>query len=75
MESLAEIFQSISNWFDLIFDYIFGFFGDIVYLIRITGYFLLRIPDYFSWFPSEGSTLISLTFSIVVVYKVLGREG
>lgn len=73
--SIASFFKSISDWFVMIMEYIRGFFGDIVYLVKITGTFLGHIPEYFSWFPSEGVTLIVLTFSIVVLYKVFGREG
>lgn len=72
---IANMIKGISDWFVMIMEYIRGFFGDIVYLVQITGVFLARIPEYFSWFPSEGVTLIALTFSIVVVYKILGREG
>ena len=71
----SNMLKGISDWFVMIMEYIRGFFGDIVYLVKITGVFLARIPEYFSWFPSEGATLIALTFSIVVLYKIFGREG
>lgn len=75
MQAIADILSSIADWFTMIFDFIFGFFGDVVYIIKITGIFLLKIPEYFAWLPSECVSVVVVIFSIVVVYKILGREG
>lgn len=75
MEAIQNILASFGRAIGTLFDIIFGFFEDIVYIIKITGIFLARIPDYFSWLPSEVVTLIVVIFGIVVIYKILGREG
>lgn len=56
-------------------DYLVDFVSDIVYVIKLTGEFVVDIPHYFSWLPSEITALIVAIFSVVVVYKILGREG
>lgn len=75
MQAITNILSNIVDWIVMLFDFIFGFFEDIVYIIKITGVFLLKIPDYFAWLPSQCVSLVVVIFSIVVVYKILGREG
>ena len=75
MQAITNILSNITDWIVMVFDFIFGFFEDIVYIIKITGVFLLKIPDYFAWLPSQCVSLVVVIFSIVVVYKILGREG
>lgn len=75
MRTIIDILSGFGQAISTLFDIIFGFFEDIVYIIKITGIFLARIPDYFSWLPSEVVTLIVVIFGIVVIYKILGREG
>lgn len=75
MQAIVDILSAFGQAIGTLFDIIFGFFEDIVYIIKITGIFIVRIPDYFSWLPSEVVALIVVIFGIVVVYKILGREG
>ena len=48
---------------------------DTVYIIKLTGSFLLKIPQLFSWLPAPALALIVSIFTVVVIYKVMGREG
>lgn len=75
MQSIVKILSSIVDWIVIAFDFVFGFFEDIVYIGKITGVFLRKIPEYFAWLPSQCIVLVVLIFSIVVLYKILGREG
>lgn len=75
MDALLQFFQGIGNAITAFFDFVFSFLGDLVYLVKLTGKFLAAIPGYFSWLPPELLALLSVIFSIVVLYKVLGREG
>lgn len=59
----------------MLVDFVISFVQDIVYLIGLTADFVAKIPSLFSWLPSEALSLIIIAFGIVVVYKVLGREG
>lgn len=75
MDAIVSFFQGIGNFITSIVDFIVGIFSDIVYLIQLTGKFLGQLPGYFSWMPAEISALLLVLFAIVVLYKILGREG
>lgn len=72
---LGEWIQNIGTFFTSLYDFVISFFEDIVYIIRLTAGFVAKIPDYFSWLPSEALALVVSIFAVVVIYKVLGREG
>lgn len=71
----GEWIQSIGTFFTSIYDFVIGTFEDIVYVIRLTAHFVAQIPEYFSWLPPEALVLVVSIFAVVVIYKVLGREG
>lgn len=72
---LGEWIQNIGTFFTSLYDFVIGIFEDIVYVIRLTAKFVAQIPEYFSWLPPEALALVVSIFAIVVIYKVLGREG
>ena len=75
MESVKEYLISIGEFFSSIYDFTISFFEDIVYVIKLTGEFVAKIPEYFAWLPDSVLALVVALFGIVVIYKVLGREG
>lgn len=75
MQVLIDFFSTIGNAIILIFEFIFSFFRDLVYIIKVTGLFLYQIPVYFSWLPSTLISSLVVLFGIVVIYKIMGREG
>lgn len=75
MQVLIDFFSTIGNSIILIFEFIFSFFRDLVYIIKVTGLFLYQIPVYFSWLPSTLISSLVVLFGIVVIYKIMGREG
>jgi len=75
LASIKEYIVSIGEFFSSIFDFVIGFFEDVAYMIKLTAEFVMNIPDYFSWLPPQLVALIVTIFGIVVIYKVLGREG
>lgn len=75
MDAILQFFGGIADAVGAAFDFLVGLISDLVYLVQLTGKFLAQIPVYFSWLPAELLTLIVLIFTIVVLYKVLGREG
>lgn len=72
---MIDILNGIWTFFSSVYDFVVGIFEDIVYVIRLTAHFVAKIPDYFSWLPAPALALIITIFAIVVIYKVLGREG
>lgn len=75
MKAIADFLQAIGNAIVAAIDFVVGFFQDIVYIIQLTGKVLAQIPSYFSWLPAELLAIILTIFAVVVIYKILGREG
>lgn len=74
MQAVIGFFQGIGSAIESVIDFVVSFFQDLVYLITLTGKFLAAIPGYFSWLPAPLLVILLPIFSIVVLYKVLGRE-
>ncbi len=75
MSAIFDTLKSIGSAISSIFDFVIGFFEDIAYVIKITGKFVAKIPSYFDWLPAEVLAIIVSAFAVVVIYKILGREG
>lgn len=75
MDALISFFEGIGNAIVSAFNFVVSLVSDIVYMIQLTGKFLAQIPSYFSWIPAEITALLVVLFSVVVIYKILGREG
>ena len=75
MKAIADFLQAIGNGIVAAIDFVVGFFQDLVYIIQLTGKVLSQIPSYFSWLPAELLAIILSIFAVVVIYKILGREG
>lgn len=75
MQEILNFFKGIGDAIVAAFDFLISFFGDLVYIVQLTGKFLLQIPSYFSWLPGELLAILGIIFAIVVIYKIMGREG
>lgn len=75
MDAVVSFFEGIGNAIISVFDFVISFFSDLIYVIQLLGKVVLSIPGYFSWLPSGISSLLVTLFAIVVIYKILGREG
>lgn len=75
MDAVISFFKGLGNAIISIFDFIISFFSDLIYVIQLLGKVVLSIPNYFSWLPDGITTMLITLFAIVVIYKVLGREG
>lgn len=73
MGAIIDFFTGLVNTISAVIDFVISFFQDLVYVIGMLGSLLLELPSYFTWLPSACITLVITTFSIVVIYKVLGR--
>lgn len=74
-EWIANILQNIGNFFSTVWDFIINFFKEIVYIIQLLASVVINIPSYFTWLPSSVLALVILAIALVVIYKVVGREG
>lgn len=75
VKGISKAINSIVDFFENIIDFVISFIEDTVYVIKLTAEFVAEIPNYFSWLPAEALVLVVSIFAVVVIYKVLGREG
>lgn len=75
VEDILDFLKMLGDTLISFFDFVFSLVEDFVYVIQLTGETVVKIPSYFSWLPDEAVAIIVSIFAIVVIYKVLGREG
>lgn len=75
MGAIITFFEGIVDAITGAIDFLIGFIEDIVYIVKITGEFVLEIPSYLGWLPAPVLAIVIVVFGVVVIYKVMGREG
>lgn len=75
MDGIISFLRGIGTAIVAVFDFVIGFFQDLIYIIQLTGKFLLQMPTYFYWIPAELRSMLIVLLGIVVIYKIMGREG
>ena len=75
MQAILDFFSYAFSPYISLVKFIITTIKDLVYMVGLTGRYLANIPSYFAWMPSQYVTVLTILFSIVVLYKVLGREG
>lgn len=75
LKTIADFFLGIVDVITSLIDFVVGLIQDIAYVVKLTGSFVIKIPLYFGWLPSSVVAIVVTIFAIVVIYKILGREG
>lgn len=75
MQAIADFLSGIGDAILAVVDFVIGFFSDLIFMIQMLGNIMVSIPGYFSWLPGEIVSSLVLIFTLVVLYKILGREG
>lgn len=75
MTAIVDFIKGISDAVVSVFNFVLDFFADIAYVVKLTAEFVSKIPDYIAWLPAPVVAMIISIFAVVVIYKVLGREG
>ena len=75
MKAIINLLKGFINGITSVVDFVISMIEDIVYVVKLTAEMVLEIPSYFSWMPPAVLAIIVTIFGVVVVYKVLGREG
>lgn len=75
MQAILDFFVGLFDLVTSLVTFVIDFIGDIVYVVQLTATFVGNIPTYFAWLPSAYVSVIVSIFAVVVIYKVLGREG
>lgn len=75
LDGIFKAIQTIVQFIEGLWSFLTQFFEDVVNLVTLLKDWLLALPDLLSFLPSSLMALIITGFGIVVLYKVLGREG
>lgn len=75
LQEIRDILVSIGDFFKTVIDFVISFFQDLVYMVKLVSETVAQLPDYFSWLPGSLLTLILAIITVVVIYKIVGREG
>lgn len=75
MQALIDFFVSFGNVVSSVFEFIIKFFKDLIYIIGLLGNLIVSLHSMIGWLPSACISLTVTAFSIVVIYKIMGREG
>ena len=75
LETIKDFFLNLGNIITSLVDFVVGMIEDLIYVVVLCGSFVAKIPTLFSWLPTEAVAIIVIIFAIVVIYKIIGREG
>lgn len=75
MQAIFDLFTGFIDLVTFIVEYVIGMIEDIVYMVQLLGDIVLELPNYLGWLPTVVVTNFMLIISIVVIYKIIGREG
>lgn len=75
MQGVLSFLEGFADSLVTLVNFIITCFADVIYMIQLLVKVVAQIPNYFSWLPAEMLTLVIVIFGVVVVYKILGREG
>lgn len=75
LREIRDILVAIGDFFTTVIDFVIAFFRDLVYMVKLVGQTVESLPSYLSWLPEGLVGLILAIFAVVIIYKILGREG
>ena len=75
MSALIDFFVGFGSVIKSVFTFLIDTVKDLIYVIRLLGSFIIKIPDMIGWLPASCVSLIIIIFSVVLIYKIIGREG
>lgn len=75
MQAVIDFFAGIGDAVTSVFNWFAGFIDDTVYFVKLLGQAVIAFPSYFSWVPPEALVGLGILVGVIVVCRVLGREG
>lgn len=75
MQAIIDFFNTVGSIITSLIQFVIQLFKDLLFMLQLLAKFVVEIPSYFGWLPSAVISLIVVIFSVVVIYKILGREG
>lgn len=75
MQVIIDFFSGVADLVVNLVNLLFAFIGDFISFLKL----LTVLPNYFisfiSWMPEEITSMLVILLSVVILYKILGREG
>lgn len=75
MDAILGFFSGVADLAVGAFDFLLGIIRDLVYIVQLTAKAVTAIPGLFRLLPPSCVSLLVVIFGVVVIYKILGREG
>lgn len=75
MGQIISFFKSLIDFLVGVVEFVMKLLKDLVYVVKLLGTSVLHLPDYLAFLPATVISVVISIFAIVVIYKVLGREG
>lgn len=75
MSTIINILKAIGDFFASVVDFVIKLGQDLVMVVKLLAECIVQLPAAIAWLPGTAVTLLVALFAVVVIYKVLGREG
>lgn len=75
MTAIISFIEGIAAGVQAAVEFLLSMIQDVAYVVELTAKFVLQIPTYLSFLPAPVVALVVSIFAVVVIYKILGREG
>ena len=75
MQAIIDFFNTVGSIISTVINFVVKLFSDLIMMLQLLAKFIVNIPGYLGWLPSSVVAVIATIFTIVVIYKILGREG
>ena len=75
MQAIFNWLQAFTEIIGALVNFVIDIVSDLLYVITLLGSLLGKIPYMFSWLPSACVVLVVTVFAVVLIYKIVGREG
>lgn len=75
MNALIAFFEGIGTAITNVIDFLVSLVMDLVWLVQTLAWAMAQVPLMIAWLPTKIHALILTLFGIVMLYKLIGREG
>ena len=75
LEFFSVILKAIIVLCSAVTSTIYEFFSNLIYSVKLLVSTMSSFTSYFTWLPDSCLLIIGLGVVVVVLYKILGREG
>lgn len=75
MGAIIDFFTGIADTVISLVNFVISTIEDIVYMIGLLGKVIFSLPQLIGWLPAGIISIVVTAYSIVVIYKIIGREG